>query len=232
MDRHVPAGGFLLALPVGAVFVGALYLLPRPTAVAWVSDGGMMDLVGIVFYTLAAGLYVRAALRPGRDPARSTLWATVGVLAGLAFLEMAPPGWTLGKFIRHDAPTPPTFSPAHMVALGVPAVLALLTLFILFRNRSGFPAGLVRGKGVAWTVVFTVFLLGATLVLDRIQGGMGWPHPGWEHVAADRGAYFAVGTIEESAEVLIPLLLSFALFAREPSSVEDPGKEPGGSGPE
>lgn len=185
--------------------------------VGWISDGGSLDSITIALYGLAAVLYLRTALITKETRTRTSLGAGVLALACLAFLEASPARWTLGKFSPLDAAPPDLLE--HAVAWAVPLTLAAVGTGLLAANRKRLRKGVAAGEApfLLWSLI--PVLLGVAFVLDRIQGTLSWPNPGWETVAVDRGTYFTLAVFEETIETMVPVvfLTALILWRRSPA---------------
>jgi hypothetical protein len=211
------ATGFLLAAAAGTL---VFFLIPRDTARAWTGEPGPLHYATVILYvTVAAGYLFR-------ETRRLPAAAGAGGLLLLAAIKLDPGDW-----LRIEKAEPLAFytsaeTPVLRKILVGGAFLAAAVLLVVTAGAGwrGFRAGL-RNRRTAPTLVATaVFLLGASLVLDYVQGAMTWPRPGYH---THPRIFFGVGAAEAVVELLVPgaLLGALALAGKDRLSRPDGGAQ-------
>jgi hypothetical protein len=199
-------GGVLVAALAG---VGVLFALPRATARVWTAEPGPLQAATVILYAVAAVAAWRFEAGPPAGAAGGLLLALLGLI------KLDPGGWILAKkadslafYASADIP----FA-RKVIAAAVFLLAAGLAGVVLAARWRRFRDGLRRKTAGAVLAGVAVVLLFVSFILDRIQGAMVWPHPGYH---THPQIYFGVGATEEVLELLVPgtLLAALALSRR------------------
>lgn len=195
------AAGFVLAAGVGTV---VCFLVPRSTAKIWTTEPGPLHYATVFLMVLVAILY---GIRTRRHAAAA---GAVGLFL-MALIKLDPGSWLLTEkadfltFFRS-----PEIPILHRVVTGtVFAATAILVGIATAAGWKRFWRALRGERTPAVLVALAAVLLAAAQVLDRIQGAMTWPRPGWH---THPQIYFGVGAGEAVLEFLVSVALLGAFF--------------------
>jgi len=196
------AGGFLVAAAAG---VELLFLVPRPTARAWIAEPGPFQIV-------TATLLILVAIWTWTRRAAGAAAAEGGLLLFLALGKLDPGGWLAVKDVDLAAFYTSTEIPlVKKVTAVIGLLLGVFLAWKVFRNGwSRFRRGVREERPAALFVLLAGTLFAAAQVLDQIEGAMVWPHLGYH---THPQILFGSEAAEALLEFLVPVALLGALWA-------------------